>query len=140
MNDYKLIRAGREHLYNAKVNLDAGNHEQYCRHMQLCLDLLIEELVGGPPAAQATPSEPFNPEKVLDEIANAIKHRTISTTQRWKIIYYHTRLTCVPTTFDVPNKIVLHEFTENMVNKGFSVTYWNQLKTNVIKLHEELVS
>ncbi len=140
MNKYELIDTARGGLNSAERAINAEDHTDYTKHMSTVLDLLLEELIGGPPAAQTTPSESFSPEKVLTEIANAIKHRTISTTHRWKIIYYHTRLTCVPTTFDVPDKIVLHEFTENMVNKGFSVTYWNQLKTNVIKLHEELKS
>lgn len=80
----------------------------------------------------------MNPEKVLEEIAIAIKHRTISTIHRWNIVYYYGRITCVPTYVNVPEQIILHEFTEKMLNEGFSVVYWNQLKANVIKLYEEL--
>lgn len=137
MTKHELIRAGRKHLYNAGVNLDANNHKQYSKHMQATLDLLLEKLVGGPPQARADKPSTFNPEQVLEEIAIAIKHRTISHTHRWKIIFYHERLTCVPAYADVPSQIVLHEFTERMVHRGFSVIYWNQLKQNVIKFYKE---
>lgn len=80
----------------------------------------------------------MNPEIVLNEIATAIKYRTISTTHRWCIVYYYDRITCVPSNFDAPVEIILGEFTEKMVQKGFSVIYWNQLKANVIKLYKEL--
>lgn len=80
----------------------------------------------------------MNPEPILEEVAIAIKHRTISTTHRWYIVYYHERITCVPSYVNVPPEIILHEFTEKMVQQGFSLTYWNQLTTNIIKLYEEL--
>ncbi|GAH34332.1 unnamed protein product, partial [marine sediment metagenome] len=35
-------------------------------------------------------------------------------------------------------QIILHEFTEKMVQKGFSLTYWNHLKAKVTKLYKEL--
>lgn len=140
MNHYSLIDQARETLNGAESALNNEQLETFAEQMQLLLDLLIEELVGSAPRPTATPSKTFNPEVVLNEIAIAIKHRTISHTHRWKIIYYHTRLTCVPIEANVPDKIVLHEFTENMVNNGFSVTYWNQLKQNVIKLYKELKS
>lgn len=80
----------------------------------------------------------MNPEPVLDEIGIAIKHRCISTTKRWHIVYYHDRICCVPSYENVPPEIILGEFTEEMVQKGFTYTYWNQIKTNVFKLYEEL--
>lgn len=80
----------------------------------------------------------MNPELVLDEIATAIKHRCISTTDRWYIIYYYCRICCVPSYVDVPPEIVLGEFTGKMVDDGFTVVYWNQLKTNITKLYKEL--
>ena len=115
-----------------------NQHEQYAEQMQLLLNLLIEELVGSPPKSADQPAGKFNPEQTLEEIAIAIKHRTISHTHRWKIIFYHERITCVPAYADVPSQIVLHEFTERMVHRGFTTTYWNQLKQNVIELYKEL--
>ncbi len=138
MTEHEIIKAGREHLYNAGVNLNAGNHKQYCKHMSACLDLLIEELVGPPPKLPDSQTKNFNPEIILNEIAIAIKHRTISDTHRWKIIYYYDRITCVPTYVSTPEQIILHEFTDKMAKDGFSTIYWNQCKTNVIKLYKEL--
>lgn len=80
----------------------------------------------------------MNPEKVLEEVATAIKHRTISYSFRWNIVYYHDRFCCVPTNVNVPPEIILGEFTEKMVQDGFTVAYWNQLKTNITKLYKEL--
>jgi len=138
MNEYELIDTARGAINYAERAMNAGDHGDFADHMQTLLDLLIEELAGSPPAAQAKPAKTFNPEQVLEEISIAIKHRTISHTERWKIIYYRERLTCVPNFIDVPSQIVLHEFTERMVQRGFSVIYWNQLKQNVVKLYKEL--
>ncbi|GAH90107.1 unnamed protein product [marine sediment metagenome] len=80
----------------------------------------------------------MNPEKVLEEIAIAIKHRCPSTTLRWYIIWYYGRISCVPSNFDTPVKFVLGEFTERMVEEGFTVVYWNQLKTNITQFHKEI--
>ncbi len=140
MTRHELITAARRRLDAANDATCDDDHEHYAQHMSALLDLLIEELVGSAPGAQAGPAKRFNPEQVLEDIAIAIKHRTLSCTQRWKIIYYYTRITCVPIEVDVPDKIVLHEFTNKMLEKGFSVTYWNQLKANVIKLYKELES
>ncbi len=138
MNRYELIDKCQFHLGAAQGCANTGNHKHYAEHMQQLLDLLIKELVGSPPSPETPPCKTFNPEQVLEEIAIAIKHRTISHTHRWKIIYYHERLTCVPAYADVPSQIVLHEFTEKMVQDGFSTIYWNQLKQNVVKLYKEL--
>ncbi len=80
----------------------------------------------------------MNPEQTLTEVATAIKHRTISATERWHIVYYHTRICCVPSYENVPPEIILGEFTEKMVQGGFTIHEWDQLKTNVTKLYEEL--
>lgn len=80
----------------------------------------------------------MNPEKVLEEVAIAIKHRCISNTHRWYCVYYYGRICCVPSHVNVPPEIILCEFTENMVQKGFSVIQWNQCKQNIIKLYKEL--
>lgn len=140
MNEHEAIRAGREHLYNAKVELDAGNHEAYAKHMTAALDLLIEELVGAPPDPAAPQPPKFNPEKVLVDVANAVRHRPISITERWKIIYYHTRICCVPMTCACPDNIVLNLFTERMALDGFTAVYWHQTKLNIIALYKELES
>ncbi len=134
----ELIAQCNLHLGAANGCALNNQHEHYAEHMQLLLDLLIEELVGSPPEAASRPPGKFNPEVILADIAIAIQHRTISHTHRWKIIHYHDRITCVPAYADVPSQIVLHEFTERMVHRGFTTIYWNQLKTNVIKLYKEL--
>lgn len=138
MNERDLIKKVVVSLGAADRALNDNNHTVYAEQMQCCLDLLIEELIGNAPIQAATPPGTFNPEKILTEIALAVKYRTISTNHRWYIIYYHTRITCVTTNMDVPNKIILHEFSEKMANVGFSQIYWNQLKQNVIKLYKEL--
>ncbi|GAH79879.1 unnamed protein product [marine sediment metagenome] len=140
MTRRELIAKCSSHIGAAHGCAETNQHEHYAQHMQQLLDLLIEELVGSPPGAPDGPYKAFNPEQVLEEIAIAIKHRTISDTHRWKIIYYHDRLTCVPTYISTPEQIILHEFTEKMVQKGFSLTYWNHLKANVVKLYKELNS
>lgn len=138
MNEYELIDTARGGLNHAENCMNNNNHLAYAEHMSALLDLLIEELIGQPPATKPAPCKPFNPEFILNEIAIAIKHRTISDTHRWKIIYYYTRITCVPTYVSTPNQIILHEFTEKMAIEGFSTIYWNQCKQNVIKLYREL--
>lgn len=80
----------------------------------------------------------MNPEALLQEVAIAIKHRCISSTGRWYVVYYYTRICCVPSHENVPPEIILGEFTEKMVQDGFTVVYWNQLKTNITKLYKEL--
>jgi len=138
MNRYELIDKCQSHLGAAQDCANTNNHEHYAEHMQLLLDLLIEELVGSPPKPPVPHPPTFNPEQVLEEIAIAIKHRTISHSERWKIIYYRDRITCVPGYTDVPHQIILHEFTERMGQRGFSAIYWNQLKQNVTAFHKEL--
>ncbi len=134
----ELIAQCNIHLGAAHGCHLTNQHEHYAEHMSALLDLLIEELVGSAPPGPPVPSKTFNPERVLTDIAIAIKHRTISYSHRWNIVYYHTRVTCVPTNVDVPSQIILHEFTDKMANDGFSAIYWNQLKANVIKLYKEL--
>lgn len=140
MTREELIAKCYFHVGAAAGAQELNHHEDYAKHMSTLLDLLIEELIGPVPGPSADPSKPFNPERVLAEIALAIKYRTISHTHRWKIIFYHERITCVPAYADVPSQIVLHEFTERMTHRGFTTIYWNQLKTNVIKLYKELES
>lgn len=137
MTRLELIAKCNIHMGAAHGCILTNQNEHYTQHMQQLLDLLIEELASRPPAARADKPKTFNPEQVLEEISIAIKHRTISHTHRWKIIFYDERLTCVPAYADVPEQIVLHEFTERMVHRGFSTIYWNQLKQNVIKLYKE---
>jgi len=136
----ELIAKCNYHLGAATGAHQLNHHEHYAEHINNLLDLLLSELVGTAPQAPLKPAKHFNPEQVLQEISIAIKHRCISATHRWKIILYHERLTCVPSYTPVPEQITLHEFTERMVNNGFSVIYWNQLKQNVIKLYKELNS
>lgn len=80
----------------------------------------------------------MNPEPVLNEVATAIKHRCISTSMRWHIIYYYDRICCVPSYENVPPEIILDEFTEQMVQAGFTANQWDHLKTQITKLYEEL--
>lgn len=80
----------------------------------------------------------MNPEKLLEEIATAIKHRTISTTFRWHIVYYDTRICCVPSNKNVPPEIIVGYFTEQMVQRGFTANQWNDLKTKIVKFYKEL--
>lgn len=80
----------------------------------------------------------MNPELILNEVAIAIKHRCITDTCRWHIVYYHERICCVPSYQNVPPEIIMGKFTERMVNEGFSVVYWNQIKTNITELYKEL--
>jgi len=80
----------------------------------------------------------MNPEAILNEVATAIKHRTISTTERWHIVYYYHRITCVPSYIDVPPEIILAEVTENQVQDGFTVKHWNGLLTRITKIYKEL--
>ncbi len=80
----------------------------------------------------------MNPEAQLDKVAIAIKHRCISTTERWHIVYYHDRICCVPSYENVPPEIILCVFTEHQVRTGFTTEQWNDLKTNITKLYKEL--
>lgn len=80
----------------------------------------------------------MNPEKLLDEVATAIKHRTISTSFRWYLIYYYNRVTCVPSYVPVPPEIILDEFTEQQVQRGFTTKEWDQLSTKVTEFYKEL--
>lgn len=80
----------------------------------------------------------MNPEQLLEEAATAIKHRGKSTTERWHLIYYRDRLCCVPTYENVPPEIILMEFTEIMVQRGFTITEWNNLQTRMIEFYKEL--
>lgn len=134
-----------ELLSKCAMNLGAASgchlnnqHEHYAKHMSALLDLLLEELIGSATIVHTKNARPFNPEEVLADIALAIKHRCYSKTGRWCIIFFHERICCVPTYENVPTEIILGEFTERMVLEGFTVVYWNQLKTNVIKLYREL--
>jgi len=49
MEKRKLIRAAKELLYNAGIELDCNNHEGYCKYMSKLLDLLMKELIGEAP-------------------------------------------------------------------------------------------
>ncbi|MBA7574340.1 hypothetical protein ES708_16145 [subsurface metagenome] len=91
----------------------------------------------------------MNPDKTLEaledaikdickDITNAVKHRTISSTQCWHIVYYHGRICCVPTIFVVPPEIILGKFTDQEAQDGFTVYQWNQFKTQIALLYKEL--
>lgn len=80
----------------------------------------------------------MNPEQLLEEVATAIKHRTISTTFKWYIVFYYDRITCVPTYVNVPVEIIIHTFTEKMVQDGFTPQQWQQLKTKATEFYKEL--
>ena len=80
----------------------------------------------------------MNPEQLLDEVATAIKHRTISTTFKWNIVYYYDRITCVPTNVNVPPEIIFGEFDEETVQAGFTATQWALLKVGITKFYKEL--
>jgi len=134
----ELITKCTQHLGTAQGAHELNHHDRYAQEMSALLDLLIEELVGGAPAARTAPSKTFNPEHVLNDIAIAIKHRCVSNSATWYIIYYHCRICCVPANVKVPPEVILHTFTEAMVQEGFSIVYWNQLKANVTKLYKEL--
>jgi len=138
MTKREVIKTALIGLAAADNALNDNDHIRFAGQMHLILDLLLKELVGSAPGPTVGPAKNFNPEQILTEIAIAIKHRTISDSNRWKIIYYYKRITCVPSCAYVPPQIVLHEFTEKMVHRGFTTIYWNQLKQNVIKLYKEL--
>lgn len=80
----------------------------------------------------------MNPEELLKEVTTAIKHRTISTTFKWHIVYYYNRITCVPTNVNVPDEIILDEFNEQMAQDGFSANQWAHLKTRIVEIYKEL--
>lgn len=80
----------------------------------------------------------MNLEQVLKEVATAIKHRCISTSECWYVIYYRDRICCVPTYENVPTKIILARFTEQEVQGGFVLQKWSDLKTVITKLYKEL--
>ncbi len=80
----------------------------------------------------------MNPELQFNEVATAIKHRCISTTEGWHVIYYRDRICCVPSYEDVPPEIILTVFTEHQVQTGFTTQHLNNLKTNIVKLYKEL--
>lgn len=80
----------------------------------------------------------MNPFEALEEVATAIKHRTVSTTHRWYIVYYYDRITCVPSYKEVPVEIIIGYFTETMVQRGFTVHEWFDIRTNITKLYKEL--
>ncbi len=62
----------------------------------------------------------MNPENVIEEVTAAIKHRTISNTLCWYIIFYHNRICCVPSNVSVPPEIILGYFTEDQAQAGFT--------------------
>lgn len=80
----------------------------------------------------------MNPEILLNEVTTAIRHRCISTTHRWHLIYYHDRISCVPSYENVPPEIILCVFTEHQVRTGFTAEQWSDLKANIMKLYKEL--
>lgn len=140
MDRNQLITRARALLGAAQGCADNNQHEHYHAQLNSLIDLLLEELIGSPPNPPPPHPAKFNPEKVLVDVANAVRHRPIAITGRWKIIYYHTRICCVPVTCAVPDKIVLNTFTERMAREGFSAVYWHQTKMNVIALYKELES
>lgn len=80
----------------------------------------------------------MNPEQLLEEIATAIKHRTISTTFKWHVVYYHYRVTCVPTYVNVPPEIILCEFSEKDVQQGLKKKSWTELSRRIVEIYKEL--
>lgn len=138
MTERDLIKKVLVGLGAADRALNDNNHIMYAEQMSACLDLLTRELANSNPDTKIEPVEYFNPEQALDQVAASIKHRTISKTHRWKIVYYYTRICCVPYSEDIPPQIIIGEFTQQMVDTGFTLVYWNQIKTNIIKLQKEL--
>lgn len=139
--DFELILNAVQCQYSEAKSQFAAGHIPACQEQLVALlNLLIEELTDVPPEPPAPHSPKFNPEQCLVDVANAVRHRPISIHEHWKIIYYHTRICCVPVTCDCPDNIVLNLFTERMAVEGFSNIYWHQTKMNIIALYKELES
>lgn len=80
----------------------------------------------------------MNPELILADIAIAIKHRTISTTHKWHIVFFEQRICCVPAYWAVPDNTILGTFSEQQTIDGFTVHEWENLKTRFIEISKEL--
>lgn len=80
----------------------------------------------------------MNTEPILEEVATAIKHRCISTTERWHVVYYHTRICCVPSHENVPPEIILCELTEKDVQQGLDIKIWTELSRRIVEIYKEL--
>ncbi len=80
----------------------------------------------------------MNLESILLEVETAIKHRCISKTEQWHIVYYHTRICCVPAYEYVPPEIILCIFTEKDVRLGFTQKVWTELSTQIVRIYKEL--
>ncbi|GAH90283.1 unnamed protein product [marine sediment metagenome] len=80
----------------------------------------------------------MNPEQIIEDIEAAIKHRTITNTNRWYIIFYHNRICCVPTNASIPPEIILGQFTEAQAKNGFTTTDWNGIKEYAVHFFKEL--
>ncbi|MBA7668458.1 hypothetical protein ES703_76570 [subsurface metagenome] len=80
----------------------------------------------------------MNPEQIIEDIETAIKHRCVSNSATWYIIFYHDRICCVPPSAQVPPEIILGQFTEGQASNGFTTTDWNGLKEYAVRFFKEL--
>jgi len=80
----------------------------------------------------------MNPEEITENLKTAIKHRTISSTLCWNIVYYHNRICCVPSYQAIPPEIILGQFTEWQAENEFTPTDWDGLKEYAVHFFKEL--
>ncbi len=80
----------------------------------------------------------MNPEQILEGIESSIKHRCVSTSDTWYIIFYHNRICCVPTSAKVPPEIILGQFTENQAKNGFTPTDRSGINEYALHFFKEL--
>jgi len=76
--------------------------------------------------------------EIIEMVTSAIKHRCVSNSATWYIIYYHRRICCVPTSVKVPPEIILGQFTEDQAENEFTPTDWDGLKEYAVHFFKEL--
>ncbi|GAH33206.1 unnamed protein product [marine sediment metagenome] len=80
----------------------------------------------------------MNPEQIIEDIDAAVKHRCVSNSATWYIIYYHDRICCVPSNAKVPPEIILGQFTEDQAQAGFTTRERDGINEYAVHFFKEL--
>lgn len=80
----------------------------------------------------------MNTETLLNQVAEAIKHRPTSGSGKYFITILQGRIVCIPTQRYTHPEINIYQFTEDDAKNGFTSAQWKIIKNRLFKFYERI--
>jgi len=80
----------------------------------------------------------MNPETLLNQVAEAIKHRPTSESDKYYITLLQGRIICVPAKRGIYPEIMIYKFSEDDAKNGFTAAQWKIIKNRLFKFYERI--